>query len=389
MNAEHIQFHTVELAGGRPFVLKNCVQLPELKIKYETWGKLSPSGDNAILLCHALTGNAHAAGWWDGIVGEGKAIDTDRHFVVCSNVLGGCDGSTGPLSAKPFPTDAFPTAKRGSPMNFFKSRRKLASSKKPRNKKGSIKYGSDFPTVTIRDMVRAQELLTNHLGVKSWKSVIGGSMGGMQALEWAIMFPDRVRSIAPLCSTLAATPWQIAFSYVGRNIVKNSSSQDSSLAMARALAMISYRSDLLFEDRFARDLVDPDRFYDLWDKFQVENYLEYQGKSLVSRFDSDSYLVLNKAMDLHDVGRNRGGIEKAADRIKVPTLAMSVDSDLLYPARLQEQMAGLIRAGGTHCRYEKIQSSYGHDGFLLETEQVGELLKSFLDEVRDSDNALS
>ncbi len=328
---------SVNLTNGSPFVLTSGHRIPEVVVQYDSWGELSPEKDNAILLCHALTGDSRADKWWSSLVGESKVIDTDKYFVVCSNVLGGCDGTTGP-----------------------------------------VEYTEDFPTVTIRDMVRAQEMLREHLGVKSWASVIGGSMGGMQALEWAIMFGERVRSIAPICTTLAATPWQIAFSAVGRNILALDNGSEEALSVARAVAMISYRSDRLFQDKFGRTLSTPDEIYELWNKFEVENYLKHQGVSLNRRFNSASYLILNKAMDLHDIGRNRGGVEKAAALINVPTLVLSVDSDILYPVRLQEEMVELILAGGTSCHHDILKSDYGHDGFLIEAEQVGESLSSFL-----------
>ena len=349
-----------------PFILKGGGRLREPIISYQTWGELSPQKDNAILLCHALTGGTSALEWWDGIVGEKKAIDTTKYFVVSSNVLGGCDGSTGPASLDPDSSGSWT--------------KKL----KP--------YGSRFPTITIRDMVRVQALLTKHLGISAWASVIGGSMGGMQALEWAVMYPDKVRSVAPLCSTLSATPWQIAFSSVGRKLIKTDPSWENgdyynslnkpldSLALARALAIISYRSDEIFQARFQRDLVNPNRVYDLWDAFQVESYLDYQGELLAGRFDPNSYLILNKAMDLHDIGRNRGGIKKAATRIRVPVLALSVDSDLLYPVKLQKEMAGLINETGGTCSHTIIESPYGHDGFLLEVQKVSQAFEDFFEQ---------
>ncbi len=391
--------HTFEIQ--KPFVLKGGGRLEEVVIQYETWGELSPSKDNAILLCHALTGDSHAIGWWGGIVGEGKPIDTSKYFVVYSNVLGGCDGTTGPFSQKPKTKREGTAGKR----KLHEKKAQKAQRKKSHKSRDSKIYGRNFPIVTIRDMVRIQNFLTDHLGVKSWKSVIGGSMGGMQALEWAVMFPEKVRSIAPLCSTLAATPWQIAFSFVGRNIIggaddfSDSSSRfsrfrrtpsetarGSALAAARSVAMISYRSDELFESRFAREQVNPGKYYGLWDKFQVESYLEHQGNVLSRRFHPDSYLILNKAMDLHDIGRDRGGITSAAGLVRVPTLVLSVDSDLLYPVRLQEEMAELIGADGTYCEHHIIDSPYGHDGFLLEAAQVGEILKDFLDGLPSTDN---
>lgn len=339
MNTSKDINQSVEITSGQPFILNSGKSLDEVVVCYNSWGELSPAKDNAILLCHALTGDSQANKWWGGLVGEGKAIDTNKYFVVCSNVLGGDDGTTGPATCK------------------------------------------DFPIITIRDMVRAQERLSHCLGVESWASVIGGSMGGMQALEWSLIFPEMVRSIVPICTTLAATPWQIAFSSIGRNIIELGNGSPESLSLARGVAMVSYRSDKLFQEKFGRDLTDPEKFYELWNKFEVENYLKYQGTSLSRRFSPDSYLILNKAMDLHDIGRNRGGVEKAAKLIDVPTLIVGVDSDILYPVRLQEEMAELIGVDRIDCKHVTIESDYGHDGFLLENQQMSKHISPFLADI--------
>ncbi len=361
------------LGKGRKFVLESEHQLEDLTLAYETWGTLNADASNAVLVCHALTGDSHLAGpadtahstegWWDDLVGPGKAIDTDRYFVVCSNVLGGCQGSTGPSSIEPA------TGKR---------------------------YGSRFPPVTIRDMVRAQEKLTNHLGIQKWLSVIGGSMGGMQVLEWAVLFPDRLRSLVPIASSCAASPWQIAFSAIGRKVIAldprwrggnyydapNDEGPHMGLATARAVGMVSYRTDEEMEKRFARYLVDNNAIYGSWDRFSIESYLDHQGEKLARRFDANSYIVLNKAMDLHDIGGRRPrGLKDAMKKIGVPVLCMSVTSDLLYPPRQQEEIRDVIVEAGGDCELVMIESPHGHDGFLLEPEQVHKSLVPFLEQM--------
>lgn len=364
------RFATV--AADRALALEGGGSLQGITVAYETWGELSAAGDNAILVCHALTGDSHAAnltssqkvdeGWWQGYVGPGKPIDTDRFFVVCSNVLGGCGGTTGPASVDPA---------TGEP------------------------YGADFPTVTIRDMVRVQARLANQLGVDEWLAVVGGSMGGMQVLEWAMMHPNRVRAIAPLATTLAATAWQIGLSAMGRLAVSldpnwnggdyydaaDGQGPHAGLATARAIAQLTYKSHERFEERFGRALAEPTQTFGMWDRFQIESYLDYHGEKLVRRFDANSYITLNKAMDLHDVGRMRGGITSSLRRLRCPALTVSVSTDGLYHPYLQAQISDLITEQGGHCEYTVIESNQGHDGFLTEATTVGPLLADFLDRV--------
>ena len=359
----------------RPFALDTGVALHDVTLAYETWGRLDATASNAILVCHAWTGDSHAAGphgrghasggWWDDLIGPGKPLDTDRWFVVCSNVLGGCQGSTGPAS--PHPVDGLP-------------------------------YGSRFPVVTIRDMVRAQARLANHLGVDAWHSVIGGSMGGMQVLEWAITFPQRVRSIVPIATCAQATAQQIAWGAIGRRAIRldpNWRGGDyydalpgegpaEGLAVARMVAQVTFRSDNVFTDRFGRELADGSELngrLDLWQRFEVERYLDHHGDKLIRRFDTNSYLVIGKAMDLHDVGRGRGGLKSALARLKVPTLTMGIWSDMLYPSYQQRQIRDLLADQGTPVEYVEIDSPHGHDAFLLDFDQVGAPIRRFLDEV--------
>ncbi len=360
----------VTITDDRPFVLECGAALDEVVMAYERWGDLDDDAANAVLVCHALTGDSHAsgdhsrghdsAGWWDDIIGPGRAIDTDTHQVVCINVLGGCQGSTGPASLDPA---------TGTP------------------------YGSRFPTVTIRDMVRAQARVAEHLGIGRWKAVIGGSMGGMQVLEWAAMFPDRVRAIAPIATALAASAQQIAWSAVGRMALaldpqwrggdyydaEPGDGPHRGLAVARAIAQIHYRSDVSFDARFGRSLVDPERVFGLWDRFQVESYLDYQGEKLVRRFDANSYLVLNKAMDTHDLARGRGSMAAAVSRLRLPVATASITSDFLYPPRQQAEIAEMVAAQGGDVRYRVIDDDRGHDGFLLAADEVGALITDLLD----------
>ena len=361
------------VGGGRPFVLEGGGVLSDVSMAFETWGELSPAADNAILICHALTGDSHAhgeagdahatPGWWNGVIGPGRGIDTDRYFVVCVNSLGGCQGSTGPSSVDP---------ETGAP------------------------YGSTFPTVTTRDIVRCQAAVADHLGVDSWLAVVGGSMGGMQVLEWGVMFPDRVRVIAPIATTLAASAQQVAWSAVGRTALaldprfrggdyydaKPGDGPFAGLAIARSVAQITYRSAEVFDGRFARDLVDPRSVFGYWDRFQVESYLDYHGEKLVRRFDANTYLILNRTMDLHDLARDRGSMESAIRRLAhLPALTLSISSDVLYPTAQQAAIRDAIRAAGGRCDHHVIQSPDGHDGFLLAARQVGSHLAGFLREV--------
>lgn len=362
----------LQVATDRPLALEGGGILHDITVGYETWGELNASADNAVLVCHALTGDAHAGclgkptkgneGWWQDFIGPGLAIDTDRFYVVCANVLGGCQGSTGPASINP---------ETGEP------------------------YGPDFPTVTIRDMVRVQARLATALGVDEWLAVVGGSMGGMQVLEWGVMFPERVRAIAPVATTLAASAWQIALSAVGRVTITldpnwrggryydagPGEGPHAGLATARAIAQITYKSDEVFQQRFGRALVDPVQVFGAWDRFQIESYLDYHGEKLVQRFDANSYIVVNRAMDLHDVGRGRGSITRAVERIKAPVFTASISSDTLYHPHLQAEIAGQIRAAGGYVEYDVIESPAGHDGFLIEGDKLGPPLGDFLDRV--------
>ncbi len=363
----HRRFMTV--TDGRPFALEGGGVLHHIELAYETWGTLNDDAGNAVLVCHALTGDSHAAGgiepghsadgWWDALIGPGKALDTDRYFVVCANVLGGCQGSTGPSSIDP---------------------------------ETGTHYGPTFPQVTMRDIVRTQKRLADRLGIHRWLSVVGGSMGGMQVLEWGAMYPHRVRSLMPIASVAAASPMQVGWSAVERlAIVNDPEFRDGwyydapegkgpwhGLAVARQISQITYRTTHVFDERFGREVYDRRTEFDQWGRFQIESYLDHHGQKLVRRFDANSFLVLSKAMDLHDVGRGRGGVAAALGRLKMPVLTTSVTSDILYPPYQQEEIHRLIEAGGGDCSYHVVDSPQGHDGFLLESEFLSPLIADTL-----------
>ena len=367
----------VDVTVNRPFTLEGGGTLGAVTMAYETWGTLDADASNAVLVCHALTGDSHAAGkvglghrtpgWWDDLIGPDRAIDTDHWFVVCINVLGGCQGSTGPSSIDP---------------------------------ETGTRYASRFGVVTVRDVVRAQRSVADHLGIDVWASVVGGSMGGMTALEWAVMFPDRVRSLATLASCAASSALQIAWSAVQRRAISfdpawaggdyydasDGAGPHRGLGLAREMAQITYRTGDVFGSRFDRAAVDPmDNGLSMWQRFDVEGYLDHHGTKLVRRFDANSYLVLTKAMDLHDVARGRGGMAAALARVQARCLVAAVDSDTLYPPIQQRQLADGLIAGGARVDHVVINSSHGHDGFLLEPEQVGAALTALLEEVGNDD----
>jgi len=359
----------VEVASGRPFSLEAGGRLSTVEVACETWGTLAEDGSNAILVCHALTGDSHAAsaqqplaaqrGWWHGLIGPGLAIDTDRWFVVCSNVLGGCQGTTGPASLDP---------------------------------ETGMRYGSSFPLVTIRDMVRAQAGMAAELGINRWAAVVGGSMGGMQALEWAIMFPQRVGALVAIATAGLASAQQIAWSRVGRQAIRldpafadgdyyegHGRGPVDGLGLAREIGMIHYRSGADFDQRFGRKGLERVEGFGLWDEFEVARYLGHHGAKIGQRFDANSYLVLNRAMDLHDLGRGRG-LERAMIRLEAPALIGSIDSDILYPPHQQAVLVELLSSLDHDVRSFLINSSAGHDAFLIEIDQVAAAVGPFLDQ---------
>ncbi len=343
-----------------------------ITIAYETYGQLNAEATNAVLLTHALSGDAHVAGkhhtadrkpgWWDNMVGPGKAFDTDRYFVLCSNVLGGCTGSTGPGSVNP---------ETGAP------------------------YGLSFPVLTIADMVRAQRELVRTLGISRLLSVAGGSMGGMQALEWATQFPDALQSAIVIASTPVSGAQQIAFEAVGRNAVQADPNfrdgqydpedgPNQGLAIARMLAHITYLSDASMREKFGRTLRRDARFrYDFSSEFSVETYLDYQGEQFVNRFDANTYLYFTKAMSYFDVTRRYGSLDAAMAEVQCKMLLLSYTSDWLYPPYQSEQIVYSLVRNDKSASYCRIESNYGHDAFLLEVDVMEELIGGFLDHVSE------
>lgn len=363
-----VHTQTLQLASAEhPFRFECGTSLAQLDVAFETYGKLNSAGDNAVYVCHALTGSAHAAffnaaheerpGWWDGLIGRGKALDPDRYFIVCANLLGSCYGTTGPSCSNP---------ETGQP------------------------FGMTFPPVTTRDMVNLQKRLLEALGVKQLALVLGGSLGGMLTWQWTVDYPDFVRAAIPIAGTVQGSPWMIALNEVARQAIYNDPAwqngdyqgrgPSAGLALARMIAMISYRSHVQFHQRFGRARVLPDPSSELRfdNRFQVESYLHYQGEKLVQRFDARTYIYLTKAMDLHDVSRGYHCLEEALARVKARVLAIGIDSDVLYyPAELRATVAELRRMGKA-ASYDEIRSIYGHDAFLVEYPQLNRLVAGFL-----------
>jgi len=352
------------------FVLECGEKLSPITVAYETYGRLNPSGDNAILILHALTGSAHAAGrhkeddrkpgWWDPMVGPGRPLDTDRYFVICSNVLGSCYGTTGPSSLNPI---------TGKP------------------------YGLDFPVVTVRDMVRVQRVLLKALGVKRLVTAIGGSLGGMQALEWGVLYPELLSSLIVIAAPGRTSAMNIAFNTVQREAIYmdpawqggnyyGTPGPERGLALARMIGTITYKSDESWTFKFGRVMNgQPGDFFRLGSRFEVENYLYYQGRKLVERFDANCYLYLTKAMDLHDVGRGFSSYEEALSRIKCPCLVIGISSDILYPPYQVKEIADIINKTGGRAVYKELVSPYGHDAFLIEFTKLGAMVAEFLKEI--------
>jgi homoserine O-acetyltransferase/O-succinyltransferase len=342
--------------------------LGPIEIAYETYGTLNAECSNAILVEHAWTGSAHLAGrysaeekragWWDEIVGPGRLLDTDRYFVICSNVIGSCFGSTGPTSLNP------KTGKR---------------------------YNLSFPVITVRDMVRAQALLMDHLGIERLFSVLGGSMGGMQALEWATQFPDRVASAVVLASTPRPSAQAISLNAVARWSIFNDptwkkgeyrKNPKDGLALARGIGHITFLSDESMTSKFGRRFSARDGQFDFFGQFEVERYLNYNGYNFVDRFDANSFLYLAKALDLYDVAWGCESIEEAFAPVSTPIQFFAFTSDWLYPPAQTEEMVDALKRMDKPVEYHLITSAYGHDAFLLEHETFTPMVREFLDKVR-------
>lgn len=330
-----------------PFVTESGDELADPCIAYKTWGRLNREHTNAVVVFHALTGNQHADEWLGGLFGKNRTLDPERDFIVCANVPGSCYGSTGPLSINP---------ETGKP------------------------YQGSFPIITIRDMVRFQQRLLDYLDIRSIRLAIGGSMGGMQALELAVM-DSRVQSIIAMGMGKAHSAWAIGTSEAQRQAIfadpnwnngfyTSDKRPEAGLAAARMMAMISYRTASSFERRFGRALQDGSALY------QVQSYLKYQGKKLNNRFDAVSYVRLTEAMDSHDTARGRGTYRQVLEEVTIPALIMGIDSDLLYPVQEQEELAGLL--GNGHLAI--LHSEFGHDAFLIEFANMEKLIRPFLTE---------
>ncbi len=340
-----------------PFGLECGGRLPVLELAYETWGDPARTPGGAVLLVHALTGDAHAAsggssedprpGWWEGLVGPGKAVDPARCFVLSANLPGSLYGSTGPRSTDP---------------------------------RTNRPYGSRFPVLTTRDMARALALLVERLGLAPLRGALGGSLGAMVIWEMAVEFPGLIRTAVPIAGDAAAGAWMVAFDHLGREAVRLGAAGGDprrGLDLARRIAMVSYRTPALFESRFGRRRRgDPGEGpVSLLPPFEVESYLAHQGRKLVARFDAEAYLALLTAMDLHDVGRGRGGLEAAFRRIRSEVLLVGVQEDLLVPAPDLRRTADRLREAGVRAEYEEIRSPFGHDAFLAEPEAVAAVLR--------------
>lgn len=329
----------------QPFILESGEVLPELEIAYHTYGKINERGDNIIWICHALTANSDAEDWWPGLVGAGRFFDPERYFLVCANILGSCYGTTGPASIDP---------------------------------RTKTSYGVDFPQVTIRDMVRTHQVLAQHLGVKEVALLIGGSMGGQQVLEWALLQPDFAKKICVLATNARHSAWGIAFNETQRMAIESDptwrerwpGAGKAGLEAARAVAMLSYRNYETY------DISQTEKQLEVTDNFRASSYQRYQGLKLFRRFDVVSYWHLSKAMDTHNLGRDRGSVREALSSIQAGAMIIGIHSDLLFPIREQ----AVIAKGIDGALFKVIDSIFGHDGFLIESETIAELLDDFLDD---------
>ena len=351
-----------ETEGGKP--------LSPVTLAYETYGTLNADRSNAILILHALTGDAHAAGWhkgdkspgwWDNMIGPGKAFDTDRYFVICSNVLGGCRGSTGPAS-----------------MNL--------RSGKP--------YALEFPIITLKDMVDAQRHLVDHFAINRLLAVSGGSMGGMQALQWVASYPERVRSAIPIATTATHSPQQIAFNEVGRQSIMSDPNWNEGnyyggplpakgLSVARMVGHITYMSDVSMAEKFGRRFKNTRSNFKFDPEFEVEGYLQYRGENFINRFDPNSYLYITKAIDYFDLANGKGLIEILRG-VKTRFLVIAFKSDWLYPSYQSQEIARACKRAGVEAIYAELNSTWGHDAFLIEVDEQSHLVSHFLKKVMAS-----
>lgn len=362
----------------RSLTLESGLQLGPITVAYETYGELTPERDNAVFVCHALTGDAHVAGkhsvdsrksgWWDGLVGPGKALDTNKYFVICANVLGGCQGTTGPSCRNPA---------TGEP------------------------YGLRFPFITVGDIVEVHAALVRYLGIETLLGVIGGSLGGMQVLDWAARYPDMIRCAICLASAAKLSAQGIAFNAVGRRAItadpgfKNGDYYGDEpsrygdvgprfgLALARMVAHITYLSEASIERKFGRDLQHSEHLaYDLQreTEFKIESYLHYQGKRFIERFDANSYLYLTRAMDYFDLAQRYGSLQNALGNTSARFLITSYHTDWLFPSSQSREIVKALVETRRHVTYLELESVFGHDSFLIEIEQLEELMTPLLAE---------
>ena len=359
VKTEYFSFDGLTLESGERF--------GPIILAYETYGALNKNKSNAILILHALSGDAHAAGihdsqndpgWWDSMIGPGKAFDTNKYFVICSNVLGGCKGSTGPSSINP---------RTGKP------------------------YALDFPLISIGDMVNAQKHLIDHLGIGKLLTVVGGSMGGMEALSWLVKYPKRIHSVIPIATAIKHSPQQIAFDEVGRQAIMADGHWKSGnyyegplpakgLAVARMIGHITYMSDASMAEKFGRHKKNDAEPFKFTADFEVEGYLRYRGDNFVKRFDANSYLYITKAMDNFDASQGKP-FHEVLEGAQVKALVIAFKSDWLYPAYQSKEIAKACKLSGIEATYCEIDSTYGHDAFLLEVEEETHLISHFLRKV--------
>ncbi|MGF1485174.1 MAG: homoserine O-acetyltransferase [Opitutales bacterium] len=350
----------------QPLEFERGGRLESFTLRYETYGRLNAARDNAILVCHALSGDHHCAGyyslddrkpgWWNNLIGPGKPLDTDKFFIICSNSIGGCQGSTGPSSTNPA---------TGEP------------------------FALDFPALTIRDMVAAQARLIDHLGIDTLRCVVGGSMGGMQVLQWGIDFPERVRQILGLATTARQSAQAIAFNEVGRQAIIRDAGwneghyapgegPDVGLAIARMMAHITYLSDQGLEEKFGRSRREARsrEFFDV--EFEVESYLRYQGQSFVNRFDANTYLYFTKALDRFDLYGETGSLEDTLARIQARTLVVGFSTDWLFPPSQNREIVHALLRCRKDATYAEVDMPLGHDSFLVDAPELGDLIRAFL-----------
>lgn len=350
--------------------LESGAKLFPFSLAYESYGKLNDNKDNTILICHALSGDSHAAGyyseddkkpgWWDTMIGPGKGFDTNKYFVICINTIGGCMGSEGPSSINP---------ETGKP------------------------YGLNFPMFTIKDIVKSQKMLLSYLGIEKIFCVTGGSMGGMQSLEWIVSYPEMVKSALLLATTSRLSAENIAFHAAGRQAIKSDANwnngdyyekepPNAGLAVARMLAHITYLSSEILKEKFDRKLQDKKNYsFDFSVDFQIESYLQHQGLSFVRRFDANSYLYITRAMDYFDITNGSGKLTESLKKVKSKTFVISFSSDWLFPTHMSKSIVNALKSNNADVSFCEVASNRGHDAFLLETEKLTILIKGFLDNV--------